>query len=403
MKNLSQLFILIAGCPLLFGCSPEPSSEPPPPSEIPVIRIDIEGGTEITQKTDEYYEATISLSDPADSGHDFVCEVGIRGRGNTTWQKPKKPWRIKFKEKRSVFGLTAAKSWVLLAGWQDPTLIMNEVAFEIGRRFGVAHTNNSRFVDLYINGTYRGNYQLTEQVEAGDGRVEIDEDNGGFLVELDKYWDDEPKFRTALYNLPVMVKDPETPEAAVAAKQALDALEASFADGRWSDHVDEESFINYMLATEFVRNPDIAQPKSLYMYRRDAESKLCFGPMWDYDWSFGYAADGSFDYFRPKNFTALYGPHRYETNFDGIGFLTRFFDDEEFCERYKARWNELKESGAMELGPFIDDLAACIAPSAARNSERWPDSGKDHSAEVTSLKRWLAERVAALDREINGF
>jgi len=294
---------------------------------------------------------------------------------------------------------------VLLACWQDPTLVMNEVAFEVGRRFGVTAVNNSRFVELWMNGTYRGVYQLTEQVEAGDGRVEIDGDAGGFLLELDTYWDSEPRFRTALYNLPVMVKEPETTQAAAAAKQALDALEASLASGDsadWGEHVDERAFIDYMLATEMVRNPDIGQPKSFFMHRRTAASKIVLGPMWDYDWSFGYAADNSFDYFRPKRLTALYGPHREENGLDGIGFLTRFFDDPAFCERYKARWNELHAAGATDLGPFIDALTATLSAAAARNTERWPN-GKNFDTEVAALKKWLAERAVALDREINAF
>jgi hypothetical protein len=280
---------------------------------------------------------------------------------------------------------------------------MNEVAFEAGRRFGVEHVNHSRFVELYINGTYRGNYQITEQIEAAPGRVEIDADAGGFLIEIDKYWDSTPKFRTSLYNLPVMLKGPKTAEIARLAQDALNALEVSLADGNWGDHVDEGSFINYMLATELVRNPEIGQPKSLYIYRRDAESKLRFGPMWDYDWGFGYAANGSFDYFQPKTLTVLYGPHRNETGYNGIGFLTRFYDDPEFCERYKARWNELMDDGVQEgLIPFIDDLAASLSRSAEFNFERW-QNGKDHTEEISAMKRWLTERIAALDKEINGF
>ena len=407
MKKLLTLAVILCFAASCEAPETDDGQTDPSPSSygLPEIRIDIEGGVEITQKTESYFAATISLKDPATPENDFVSTVGIRGRGNTTWKKPKKPWRIKFDKKRSVLGLTAAKSWVLLANWQDPTLMMNEVAFEIGRRFGVAHPNNSRFVELWINGTYRGSYQLTEQIQTGAGRVEIDEDAGGFLLELDKYYDSEPKFRTALYNLPVMVKDPETSEAAASAADALNALERSFTSegDSWQNYVDETSFINYMLATEFVRNSDIGQPKSLYIYRRDAQSKLCFGPMWDYDWSFGYAADGSFDYFRPKTLTALYGPHRNETGFDGIGFLTRFYDDAEFCKRYKARWNELKDSGVIDgLIPFIDELSARLAPSAARNFERWPNS-KNHADEVAAMKRWLTERITALDEIINGF
>jgi hypothetical protein len=45
-------------------------------------------------------------------------------------------------------------------------------------------------------------------MQVGEGRVDIDEDEG-FFVELDSYYDEEPKFRTDSYNLPVMIKSPE--------------------------------------------------------------------------------------------------------------------------------------------------------------------------------------------------
>ncbi len=370
-------------------------------SGLPAVCIAVEGGGEVTQ-TEIYQDAYIAVDKPGDPLQNISSRIGIRGRGNTSWTKPKKPWRIHFDEPTAVLGLAPARSWVLLANWQDPTLIMNEVAFELGRRFGLPHTNNSRFVELWINGTYRGNYQITEQIQAGESRVAIDGENGGFLTELDTYYDEEPKFQTAVFELPVMVKDPETASAADV-KPVFDALEAALTGGgAWQDHADEDSFIDYMLVTEIVRNPEAGHPKSFFMYRRDASSKLCFGPLWDFDWAFAYAADGSTDYFRPKDLPVLYGPHRNEHE-RGIGFLTRFYDDPELVARYKARWNEMMDAGHIEgIIPFIEELSQNLMRSQRYNFERWPN-GKDYAQQVGLMTAWLSDRIETLDRRINEF
>lgn len=368
-------------------------------SGLPVVCIDVDGGKEITQKTETYYGASISVADPREPEHMFAARTGIRGRGHTSWKKPKKPWRIHFDDPKSVLGLAAARSWVLLANWQDPTLIMNEVTFELGRRFGLPHTNNSRFVELWMNGTYRGNYQLTEQMQAAENRIVIDEGNGGFVAELDTYYDSEPKFRSALFNLPVLVKDPET-EPVETVKAAFDALESSLFDGTWQNHADESSFIDYMLVTEIVRNPELSHPQSLFTYRRDASSKICFGPLWDFDWAYAYAGDGSFDYFRPKDLVLLYGPHRQETT-GGIGFIVKFYADEGFRKRYKERWNAMKASGQIDgIMQHIEELSQSLMKSQKHNFERWPN-GKVYREQISLMKLWLADRISALDREIN--
>lgn len=372
-------------------------------SGLPVVSIDIDDGKEITQKTETYYGAEITLLDPAEWGNDLEMPIGIRIRGNTSAVKPKKPWRIHFDEPIAVLGLAEARSWVLLANWQDPTLIMNEVAFELGRRFGIPHTNNSRFVELWINGSYRGNYQLTEQVQAGRNRIAVNSGNGGFLAELDKYYDSEPRFRTPLFDLPVMIREPETQDGLKDIKQFFNDMERAVDKGGWREYIDEASLIDYMLVTELVRNSELAHPKSLFVYRRGAESKLCFGPPWDYDWSFGYAADGSFDYFRPKTITVLYSPRRDAPGYDGLGFICRFYKDPDFIDRYKLRWNSMMDSGEIEsITAHVDYLSAALMRSQRYNFERWPNK-KDYPEQIAMLKQWLSDRIVALDREINEF
>ena len=82
----------------------------------------------------------------------------IKGRGNSTWYHLKKPYNIKFDKKTGLLGMDKAKKWTLLANYLDLTLLHNACGFELGEDFGLPYTSQYRWVDLYINGDYLGNY-----------------------------------------------------------------------------------------------------------------------------------------------------------------------------------------------------------------------------------------------------
>ena len=52
----------------------------------------------------------------------------IRGRGNSSWEYPKKPYKIKFDSRTSLLGMAKAKDYVLLAEYNDKSLIRNYMA-----------------------------------------------------------------------------------------------------------------------------------------------------------------------------------------------------------------------------------------------------------------------------------
>ncbi|GHV09638.1 hypothetical protein FACS189485_22420 [Spirochaetia bacterium] len=316
----------------------------------------------------------------------------IRGRGNTTWGQPKKPYRIKFKNKTSLFGYEQAKSWVLLANYLDPTLIMNTLAFELGVRFGLPFTNHYQHVDLVLNGVYQGSYVLTEQVQVGKGRVDIDEDDG-FLVELDVYYDEDPKFRTDLYQLPVMVKSPEdliNPAGYDFVKNSMNALEAaltdvSFPESGYRDLINMDTFVDFLLINEIVANGELGHPKSTYMYKDAGAAKISMGPLWDFDWGFGSPGN----YFNYTDYRS--GRH---------SFFQRFFDDPVFSVAYKAHWNE-NLSGIINIGPFIDEMAASLEKSQALNARRW--GAVDYAQIISRMKTWWMQRMVYLNTEINKY
>lgn len=156
---------------------------------------------------DYYLEGTLAVNGRG-GYEDYTGKTEVKGRGNSTWGYPKKPYRLKLNKKAEICGLGKAKNYVLLANHLDPTLMLNSVAFKIGRLLELPFTNHAIPVDVVLNGIYKGSYLLTEQIEVKENRVDLDENNS-VMWELDSYWDDEPKFKSTAFNLPVMVKDPD--------------------------------------------------------------------------------------------------------------------------------------------------------------------------------------------------
>ena len=106
-----------------------------------------------------------------------TTEMKIRVRGNSTSAPDKKPYKLKFNKAQSLFGLKAAKDWVLLSNYFDKSNIRNYLAYDLANKLdNLNYQPSSIFVDVYINNEYLGLYTLSEQVEANRGRVDIEDD-----------------------------------------------------------------------------------------------------------------------------------------------------------------------------------------------------------------------------------
>jgi spore coat protein CotH len=371
---------------------------------LPIIKIETRSRQAITSK-ERYINAGIEIIDPNNSRNNLQSEVQIRGRGNSTWNANKKPYRIKFSEKKSLFGHEKAKSWVLLANNQDPTLILNTTAFELGRRMEFPFANHCTHVELILNGRYEGSYTVTEQIQTGRGRVEIDEDTG-FLVEIDAHYDEDPKFRTPILELPVMIKHPEDlPEdtAYDFVKNTIHELEAAlFADSfpynNYHDLIDLDNFIDYIMINEITRNDEIQLFHSVYLHQGGNEdSKVRLGPLWDFDAGFDFNSRGVY-------FNDVSGMFYNTTMRNGPGkpFFDRFFEDPVFRAKYKARWNE-KYADIAGMETFIDQMAALLEKSQQADRKVWWWKKGDPKKETERMKDWWRRRIAYLNTEINKF
>jgi hypothetical protein len=369
---------------------------------LPVITINTHGSQPVTSK-EVYLTANIEISDPDNSDNNLKDEIEIRGRGNATWNAPKKPFRIRFPKKTSLFGYEKARNWVLLANYQDTTLLTNTIAFELGRRFGLAFTPHVTHVEVIVNGRYEGSYTVTEHVQTGSGRVDINED-AGFLVEVDAHYDEDPKFQTPFLNLPAMIKHPEDVEESGYdfVKKAVNDLEAAlfsedFSNTNYRDLIDLDNFVDYIMINEIIRNVDIQIPHSVYLYQ-DPDSKMSLGPLWDFDYGFDYDGE-KHAYF--NNATGMF----YNTSFragSGQKFFGRFFEDPVFRKAYKERWNAMYPE-IVNMEAFIDQMASRLEKSYEANGTVWWWNKKDYPKEIARLKEWWKNRIAYLNQEINAF
>lgn len=370
--------------------------------KIPHIYINTTGGVPITSK-DVYVTATIRIEGNGVYA-DYDNTTRIRGRGNSTWGMPKKPYRLKLDNNAALFGLQPEKDWVLLANYLDGTLMLNSVAMKTGRLIGLNYTNNTIPVDLTINNEYKGSYVFTEQVEVSSTRVNIG--STGTLLELDTNYDEEYKFWSANYSLPVMIKEPSlTDQSQVAAfKTEFEQLEnlvaaASFPNNNYKDYIDAESLVNYLIVYQLTDNEEINHPKSTYMHKV-VGGKYFMGPIWDFDWAYGY--EGGQIYFGSSYTRPLFWSTTPPVG-KGTRFFSRFMLDPAIKTLYKQKWTAFKTSKLPVLQTYIDEYASLIEASQKADYGIWKRGSGDFKGDVAKLKLWLTNRVGYIDNYVSGF
>ena len=393
--------------------------------QVPRIYIDTEGNVGIISKED-YVKAKMRI-EGGNVYDDFETITRIRGRGNSTWTMPKKPYKLKLDTKAPLFGMNSHKEWAVLADYLDKTLLRNITAFEISRIAEMRWTPSSVSFDLYLNGLYQGVYAMTEQVNVGDGRLDMDlvkpSDNsdealtGGYLLELDFHYDEPYKFKTDNKELPIMFKDPEEPtsEQFNYVKNYYNNAEKVLYSDNFKDleegyrkYIDVESFINYYIVQELSKNVDGNMRGSCYMaIRRNGKIELPL--LWDFDLAFGNA-----DYIVWQQGASSF-------DYDGwyiknSPWFERLFEDPVFVADLKKRWNILKPK-LDEVPFFIKERALLLQDSQAKNFSPIENGGAgwdinkeegntyrirgSYDAEVNYLVSFVEKRIEWLDTNIN--
>lgn len=351
-------------------------------SNLPTFYINTDNNIKVTSK-DTYIKAslTIKSTDETEQLTNFVTE--IRGRGNSTWNMVKKPYRIKLDKKTKLLNLPAKeKSWVLLANYADKTLMRNAVALKISEMIGLDFTPSVRFIDVVLNGEFLGNYMVSDQVQvAGEYRVPVEEQeitatelpyiSGGYLLEIDGFAASEPKWFTTPKALKITIKYPNDDEINSAQENYIKNYINTFENVLFSSNfkdpdkgyrawVDIKTLVNWYIACELTGNSDSFW--STYIYKKYDDPKIYFGPMWDYDIAFNN--DNRLgDATRKLMRNYAHNPRTW---------IERMWQDEWFQQAVNERWIELKNDGLEnKLINYIDETSVLLQSSQQLNFEKW--------------------------------
>ncbi|PZX58203.1 CotH kinase family protein [Algoriphagus chordae] len=361
-------------------------------TQLAQVKIKTSSGASITSKED-YLEGSVSFE--GQSKYDDLTSTGkFKGRGNTTWGLPKKPYKIKLDSKEEVFGLKPEKDWVLLANYLDGTHLLNAVAMKIGQLLDMPFTNTMIPVEVTINEEYLGLYMLTEQVEVKTNRVDVDD--AGILLNLDTNYDEEWQFKSKGFALPVTLKYPEPEDVTgfTVVKDQFESLEEviaseDFPNTDYLDYIDANSIANYIIVYMLTDNQEINHPKSTYIHKAST-GKFTMGPIWDFDWAFGY--EGTQEHFSRYN-----TPIFWSSPAKGTQFFSKFLKDPKIKALMKENWTNFQANNFNELLDYIDEYAFIIQGAKNRDYQVWNRNGAD----VKTLKNWLDNRATYMTGFIN--
>ena len=366
---------------------------------LPVLYVNTPKGVEITSKEDWTKKTTLTLTDAENPKWNFKDDTtSIRGRGNSTWLEPKKPYALKLNNKTEIMGMPKHKRWVLIANYLDNSFLKNHMAFYLSEKFEMDYTVRGKFVNLVFNGVYRGLYWLGEAIKVDKKRVNIydgedemaDTDDKDLLIEMDSHYDEVVKFTTPIRKMPDMVKNDDyfydednnnemTSGGTARLARFQDKIAAlenllypdyntnndckvntnycSAPDEAYKGIIDVESWVKFWLINEIMDNTELTEPKSAYFTyqnKKEGQESDVFkaGPVWDFD----------------AGAKTLNAPIKLDTTI----YYNALFKSPSFVAKVKEVWaNFATQTNIISVYNEIQKMTIDLAVAAKLDSMRW--------------------------------
>lgn len=430
-------------------------------AEVPTMYIRTTGGLAAIEADKDYEDEGGSMAlIGADATPTYDGLLGeMKGRGNTTWDYPKKPYQIKLEDSAELVPTAGThKTWILLANHLDASLIRNQVAYGLegsaARRAGQAdYSIKGRMIDLYIDGGFRGSYYLTEKVQVGPTRVNItdlekanettnpdvdlgnapsvradvtdpafaglregqytqfpnspaDYRNSGYLFEMDFAGGarGERSYFITRQGTPFTVKAPEDvnrDQLAFASAYMQDLEDAIFAtDGRNAEGRHYTEYLDLKsFATYYAVQESLANEdafKSSTYFHMDRGGRLVAGPLWDCDRCMGSLRE------HPDAQSVHVG------KFSRLKplWIKQLLSHEDFREAVRAAYIQTvapELDALLASGGGLSEYAARVSASARLDKLRWlPHSSSisypTPAGDIEWLRSYVDDRRTGLNR-----
>lgn len=356
---------------------------------LPVVYINTQDAAPIVDKVNPipagYYMDPMGSDYAAEGSAQEPIALTIRGRGNSTWLQPKKPYKLKFDKKQSLFGLPKSKHYALMAHcfsdgdvWQA-----NLAGFEMSRMLGMGWAPHMVPVELVLNGRYEGVYFIQETIKIDANRLDMFEQKDGetdpsilpygWLIEIDNNGDEyqyafeeKPGGGKILftYKAPEELSQEQKDWLYPELRDLNDRVHSSSLDDpRWAEKLDVNTLAMYAIVREVLQDFD-GYSGSFYMHKDKApDAKWTFGPMWDCQM-----------HWMPKDnylpFSQYAEGHRFK-------WMPRIMEYSLFGDTFRKIWKEFYTTENFDkLEAYIKEFAKDLGPAFEMNNIRWKDELK---------------------------
>ena len=431
---------------------------------IPAVCVYTEGGAEVLSRQ-EYVNCEVYTINCAKVYKLNAEPAGIRVRGNSTAyggnvsmiRANQVPYKIKFETKTGMFGLNddaECKKWVLVKA--ESSLLKTDIAFRLGR--AIIHDYNycsdGILVHMYLNGKFKGIYELCEQNQVNKNRINITKTkenyegtDTGYLVEIDNYGE-APCFRVNYENATVTDLEGKTKrfkgvyysiksdvysdaqkqfikqyvnnvfkvvyeacengkyytldEGNNLKKAGKKFLKQTDEDGELLDPayvtvnnvLNIESVVDLYLVYEIAKDRDVGEG-SFFMYadfgEDSTDSRLTFTAPWDFEWGYdGSVSELNAAVFNSESFASIYEER-------SNPWFILLMKQEWFQEMVKARWKELR---TVPSGKKKDIISECLEAEKAILEQYKDDlvkSSRNAIKNANNLLEWTNKRIKFLD------
>ncbi len=380
-------------------------------SELPLVIIHTDQKINSAKKVEAHMKIVENkkgkLNHVNDTCLNYEGNIGIKWRGNSSLALSQKKYTITTRNADgqsvdvSLLDMPAESDWVMLAPYNDVSLLRDAFAFEMWREMG-HWAPRTRMVEMILNGKYVGVYVLCEKIKRGTNRVNINrlkesdiagrDLTGGYILRIDAVDEEDATFTSKVEGVGGGFMGSHVSWACIYPKksklkkeqfdyihQFIDDMELAIQSDSFTDasngyakYIDVESFIDYFLHTEFTLNADGLR-RSTYFYKEKQKAdgsggKLHAGPVWDYNLAFGIGGFNGAD--NIESWVYEGGDTQPISAFWG-----RLLEDPAYRKAVKKRYEELRKTVLSDknINAFFDKYARLLKKAQQRHFDTYPE------------------------------
>lgn len=189
-----------------------------------------------------------------------------------------------------------------------------------------------------------------------------------------------------------------------ASVREVDYTDPAFDGYHYSQLFDLDSLVQNFMVCELTMNWD-SMKNSTFLYK-DIEGPAYIGPVWDYDWAYGNINMYRIDTYVTDDWHTTNNSFTREQFYQSTQWNRYLIKDPYFLMKAYEKYKAIRSNELQDLINSLDYYKDLLAIDGTLNDKRWGYGGRNgekYPKAVQSLKNFIYDRVAWLDRQFADF